>query len=203
VGGDCVHIVDDDDDVLRTLAYAIASGGYASRVYVTAEQLLQALPTLAPGCIVTDVRMPGMSGLDLVRRLRSEAIDQPVIVMSGQADIALAVEAMKGGAVDFLQKPFRAAALLEAVRAAIENNQPKQAKSAEVVAFEQLVGTLTPRQRDVLEGIVDGTLNKTKAHDLGISVRTLEGYRAEVMAKTRVRNASDLVRLGTLARFYG
>ena len=203
MGGDCVHIVDDDDDVLRTLAYAIASGGYASRVYVTAEQLLQALPTLAPGCIVTDVRMPGMSGLDLVRRLRAEAIDQPVIVMSGQADIALAVEAMKGGAVDFLQKPFRAAALLEAVRAAIENNQPKQAKSAEVVAFEQLVGTLTPRQRDVLEGIVDGTLNKTKAHDLGISVRTLEGYRAEVMAKTRVRNASDLVRLGTLARFYG
>lgn len=195
----CVHIVDDDEQVRRTLSYAMASAGFATRVYETAEGLVAARATLAPGCIVTDVRMPGMDGVELVRRLQADAVPHPIVVMSGHADIDLAVEAMKAGAIDFLEKPFRPSKLVEAVRAAMARATPKPAARPEASRYRQLVAGLSPRQQDVLNGILQGKLNKTIAYELGLSVRTVEGYRAELMARTGAGNLTELVRLAVLA----
>jgi two-component system response regulator FixJ len=195
----CVHIVDDDQTIRRQLAFFVADAGYATRLYESAEAFLEAAPRSAPGCVVTDLRMPGMSGVQLVKALREAGVEHPVIVISGHADVLLAVEAMKAGAVDFLQKPFRTAALVDAIRLALERDAAHAPMAEAVAAFRAAVSTLSPRQREVLIGIVAGKLNKTVAHELGISVRTLEGYRAEVLARTQVRNSSELVKLGALS----
>jgi len=199
----CIHIIDDDSTVRKALSYFVGAAGFASRVYDSAEDFLAVAKRSAPGCIVTDVRMPGMTGLELVLRLKSEGVAQPVIVMSGHADILLAVEAMKAGAADFLQKPFKASELVEAVRGALDRDRPKAPIAPESAAFLKLVSTLSPRQRNAFDGILDGKLNKTTAHELGISVRTLEGYRAEVMAKTNASSSTELVRMAAMANLWG
>jgi two-component system response regulator FixJ len=181
----------------------VGAAGFASRLYESGEEFLKAAPRSTAGCIVTDVRMPGMTGLELVLRLKADGIAQPVIVMSGHADILLAVEAMKAGAADFLQKPFKASELVEAIRGALDRERPKAPLAAESVAFLKLVSTLSPRQRNAFDGILDGKLNKTTAHELGISVRTLEGYRAEVMAKTNAGSSTELVRMAAMANLWG
>lgn len=195
----CIHIVDDDEAVRRTLAYAVASAGFASRVYGSAEQLIATAAGLAPGCIVTDVRMPGLDGVTLVRRLRALAVPHPIIVISGQADIRLAVDAMKAGAAEFLEKPLRPAALIETVQEVMRTDAVQAGPQKEVARYRRMLSTLSRRQRDVLDGILEGKLNKTIAHELGISVRTVEGYRAEMMAKTQARNLSELIRMAVLA----
>jgi two-component system response regulator FixJ len=199
----CVHIIDDDSTVRKALSYFVGAAGFASRLYDSGEQFLAAAPRAAAGCIVTDVRMPGMTGLELVLRLKADGITQPVVVMSGHADILLAVEAMKAGAADFLQKPFKASELVEAVRGALDQERPKAPLPPESAAFLKLVSTLSPRQRNAFDGILDGKLNKTTAHELGISVRTLEGYRAEVMAKTNAGSTTELVRMAAMANLWG
>lgn len=194
----CVHIVDDDETVRKSLAYAVGSAGYATRIYESGERLLGGVARLAPGCIVTDVRMPGMDGVELVSRLKAEGAPHPILVMSGHADVALAVEAMKAGAVDFLEKPFRPSALVGAIAAAMA--KADRSAPPEAAAYRRLVETLSPRQREVLSGIVEGKLNKTIAHELGLSVRTVEGYRAEIMSKTQARNLTELIRMMVLAK---
>lgn len=193
-----VHVIDDDEGVRRTLAFVLASAGFAPRLFSSAEAFVaEGTPSSGPSCVLTDVRLPGMTGLELIRRLRDAGSSCPVIAMSGVGDIDTAVEAMKLGAVDFLQKPLRPNQTVAAVRAAIATEVRVARRAAG--PHRKSLDLLSPRQRDVLDGILAGKLNKTMAHELGISVRTVEGYRAEVMAKTRAESLSELIRMAVLA----
>jgi len=195
-----VHVIDDDEGVRRTLAYVLASAGFAARLFPTAEAFVsEPAPPCQAACVLTDVRLPGMTGLALVKRLNEEGAGYPVIVMSGVGDIDMAVAAMKLGAADFLQKPLRPAATVAAVHDAIEREGRKAREGSHAVKYRRTLARLSPRQRDVLDGILDGKLNKTIAHELGISVRTVEGYRAEIMAKTQAETLSQLIRIAVLA----
>ena len=192
-----VHIVDDEPGVRTAIAAMLGPGGFATSEYDTADALLAALDTLQPGCIVTDVNLPGMNGIELVRHLKENGIEQPVIVISGQADIAMAVEAMKAGAIEFLEKPLHTEPLQNAVRAAllIEAAPP----SPDTERYVKIVQSLTRRQREVLSGVIEGLPNKLIAYRLGLSIRTVEGYRAAIMERTQAKSLSDLVRLGIKA----
>jgi len=194
-----IQVIDDDEGVRRTLAYVLGSAGFAPRLFPTAEAFLAEPTESPPACVLTDVRLPGMTGLELVKHLKDAGSDDPVIVMSAVGDIHMAVVAMKLGAADFLQKPLRSAATVAAVREAIERWERKPRQPPEAAAYRRTFAQLTPRQRDVLEGILAGKLNKTIAYDLGISVRTVEGYRAEIMARTKAESLSELVRMAMLA----
>lgn len=194
-----VCVIDDDDAMRDSLAFLFDTAGIAVRTFESAAAFLAVLPTENPTCIVTDIRMPEMTGTDLLRRLREQSNRVPVIVITGHGDIALAVEAMKLGAVDFIEKPFGDEVLLGAVRAAIE----RRGTSAEIDAERATVGarlaTLSAREREVLQGLISGYPNKTIAYDLGISPRTVEVYRANLMTKMQAKSLSDLVRMALLA----
>jgi two-component system response regulator FixJ len=196
-----VHVVDDDDAVRGSLSFLLEGAGFDAHAYATPGEALEALngqADLGPGCIVTDIRMPQMNGLELVRRLRTAGVQLPVIVITGHGDLPLAIEAMRAGVVDFLEKPFDDEALLESVRRAVAAHAEAHRRDAERQRFETLIAALSPREREVLTGIVAGKLNKVIAHELGISPRTAEVYRAHLMAKTGARTLSDLVRIGLL-----
>jgi two-component system response regulator FixJ len=195
--GGNVHIVDDDPGVRQTLATMLGGAGFATHEYATASELLAAPDALADGVIVTDVNMPGMSGLELMHQLKDLGINQPVVVISGEADIAMAVEAMKAGAVDFLEKPLHSEPLRNAVRAAME--QRLKPSSPEAERYQKIVLSLTRRQRQVLEGLIEGLPNKLIAHRLDLSIRTVEGYRAAIMERTQAKSLSELVRLAITA----
>jgi two-component system response regulator FixJ len=154
-------------------------------------------------CVITDVRMPEMSGLELLRRLREMKIVVPVIVITGHADVPLAVEAMKFGAIDFLEKPFDDEVLLASVRAALERQQGETKRHAERSDIESRIAALSNRERDVLIGLVAGRANKQIAYDLGISPRTVEIYRANLMDKMQAGSLSDLVRMALIAGILG
>ncbi len=192
-----VHIVDDEPGVRDTIAAMLQTGGFTTSKYATADALLEDLGRLEPGCIITDVNMPGMNGLELIRHLRASESQHPVIVISGQADIPMAVEAMKAGAAEFLEKPLHTEPLHEAVRAALllGSNAP----SPDTERYVQIVQSLTRRQREVLAGVVEGLPNKLIAYRLGLSIRTVEGYRAAIMERTQAKSLSELVRLGIKA----
>lgn len=193
-----VHIVDDDQAVRDSLSFMLGSAGLSARTYEGALQLLDRIDELERGVIITDVRMPGMTGLELVARLGERNVSHPIIVLTGHADVAMAVEAMKAGVVDFIEKPFDDAALLAAVelgRQRLEGAAGRQAEQEEVRAR---ITQLTPRERDVFEAIAAGESNKSAAQKLGISPRTVEIYRANVMEKMRARTLSDLVRMALL-----
>ena len=198
---DTIHVIDDDEAVRGSLAFLLDGAGFVARTYATPAEVLEAAAAAAldPGCIVTDIRMPQMNGLELVRRLREAGVDLPVIVITGHGDLPMAIEAMRAGVVDFLEKPFDDEALLAAVRRAIASHAAAHRHDAERKRFAALVAALSPREREVLGGIVAGKLNKVIAHELGISPRTAEVYRAHLMAKTGARTLSDLVRIGLLA----
>jgi two-component system response regulator FixJ len=153
----------------------------------------------APACVISDIRMPGMSGIELVRKLKSSGKPWPVILITGHGDVALAVEAMKVGAADFIEKPFDDAALLGAIRAALETRPAAPGDSHAKSEAEARLAELSPRERDVLRGLVAGKINKVIAHDLGISPRTVEVYRANLMAKTGARGMSELMRIALAA----
>ncbi len=162
---------------------------------------LDALPEVAPGCVITDVRMPDVSGLELLRRLRQLEVGLPVIVITGHGDVPLAVEAMKLGAVEFLEKPFDDDVLLAAVRSALNRFERDARREAEQAEIHQRLDGLSVRERQVLGGLVAGQPNKVIAFDLGISPRTVEIYRANVMTKMRASSLSDLVRMALMAGF--
>lgn len=197
-----VHVIDDDEAMRESLSFLLDTAGIATRTYESAVAFLQqAEDGLAPGCIVTDVRMPEMNGLELVRRLKERAIPHPVIVITGHGDVPLAVEAMKAGVVDFLEKPFDDEHLLQAVRSALDAREREDQQQAEKRRFETMLEGLSPREQEVLRGVIDGKPNKVIAYDLGISPRTVEVYRANVMTKTGASGLSELVRMALLAGF--
>lgn len=190
-----VHIIDDDAAVRDSLAFLLGTAAIESRVHESAVDFLQVFRAADAGCIVTDMRMPGMDGLELLRKLREMKNPVPVIVVTGHGDISLAVEAMKAGAADFLEKPFDQDMVLSSVRAALARRGQDQDRVAEQTAWAERLALLSPREKQVLEGLVAGLPNKAIAHDLGISARTVEVYRANVMTKMEANSLSELVRM--------
>ena len=198
-----VHVIDDDEAMRQSLAFLFRTARIQAETYESASAFLSALPQIKVGCVVTDVRMPGLSGLDLLRRLRELNIGVPVIVMTGHGDVPLAVEAMKSGAADFLEKPFDDEALLGAVRSALSKNATDHERQAQKSVIKDRLASLSSRERDVLEGLVAGNPNKTIAYDLGISPRTVEIYRANVMTKMQAGSLSELVRMAIVGDILG
>jgi len=198
-----VHIVDDDEAVRQLLAFLLSAAGIPVRLYDSATAFLNVVPEIQAGCLITDVRMPDMTGIELLRRLRTKLIDLPAIVITGHGDIALAVESMKAGAVDFIEKPFEEEAILGAVRSVAERAGRKGRQSEEGAALTAKLASLSERERQVLEGLVAGNANKTIAYDLGISPRTVEVYRANLMTKMQAKSLSELIRMAMLAQLPG
>jgi two-component system response regulator FixJ len=194
-----VHVIDDDEAVRRSLDFLLQSARFKTQTYETALAFLNALPDIPSGCIVTDVKMPEMSGVELLRHLRKKNLRMPVIIITGHADVPMAVDAMKSGASDFLEKPFDDEVLLSAVRAALASAENVKEREKEKTELQRRFETLSKREREVLEGLVAGKPNKTIAYDLGISPRTVEIYRANVMTKMRAVSLSELVRMTMIA----
>ena len=194
-----VHVIDDDEAMRESLSFLLETAHFEVRVYDSALRFLEALPQAEPGCIITDVRMPGMSGLDLLRQLANLGSTFAVIVITGHGDIPLAVEAMKLGAVDFLEKPFDDNTLIGAVRSALSRRERDLKRDSEKLEIHGRIAALSNRERQVLEGLVAGHANKTIAFDLGISPRTVEIYRANLMTKMHASSLSDLVRMTLMA----
>ena len=193
-----VHVIDDDDGVREALAFLLDVNGMAAALYASADAFLQALP-VAPGCVLTDVRMPGMTGLELVRELKSRDVALPVVVMTGHGDVPLAVEAMKAGVRDFIEKPFDDEHLISCLRDALQAAHASDAPDLAQQRARERLADLSARERDVLAGVVDGKMNKQIAFDLDISPRTVEIYRANLMTKTGARNVAELMRIALAA----
>ncbi len=198
-----VHVIDDDEAIRQSLAFLLQAAKLEVKTYSTAMAFLDALPDAASGCVITDVRMPGMSGVDLLRRLKELKIGVPVIVITGHGDVALAVEAMKVGAVDFLEKPFDDDVLLASVQSALKRQDGETKRHTERLEIEGRLAGLSNRERDVLGGLVAGRANKQIAFDLGISPRTVEIYRANLMNKMKAGSLSDLVRMALIVGIVG
>ena len=194
-----IYLVDDDDAVRRSAGFMLKTSGFAVEPFSSGVEFLKCVDGLAPGCILLDVRMPGMDGLEVQRVLGERGITFPVIVLTGHGDVNVAVAAMKAGALDFIEKPFEKAVLLSALEegfAQIERSDRSKARAAEAVLR---LNVLTTREHEVLEGLVRGFPNKTIAYDLGISARTVEIHRANLMTKLNVRSLSEALRIAFAA----
>jgi two-component system response regulator FixJ len=189
-----IHVVEDDLPMRESLLELLNDAGYAVRAYARAEELLARGDDLEPGCIVSDVRMPGIDGLTLLKRLRSAGAALPLMLITGHGDVTMAVAAMKMGAVDFLEKPFEADVLLAAIEAALRRRM-SEIGAADVEIARRALQTLTSRETEVFEGLVTGKSNKEIAIALGISPRTVEFHRAHIMEKTSAKGLADLVRV--------
>jgi two-component system response regulator FixJ len=197
--GKKVYVIDDDPAMRDSLDFLLGSAGFSVHVFDSAQVFLDELAKLEPGCVVTDVRMPGIDGIELLRRMHSGARKLPVIIMTGHGDMRLAVEAMKLGALDFLEKPFEDDRLIGMIESALseqQNGSKSEALSADLAAR---VASLTQRERQVMQGLVTGQSNKTIAREYDISPRTVEVYRANVMTKMQAGNLSELVRFAIRA----
>ena len=190
-----VHVIDDDEALRDSLRMFLANEGLEVRTYASADAFLVALEPAQTGCVVTDVRMPGMSGMELLAKIAELKVALPVIVITGHADVPLAVEAMKKGAVDFLEKPFEGDVLIEAVRRALEVGRDSLENASTVQEAQVRLATLTARETEVLDRLVRGQPNKVIAFEMGISPRTVEVHRANVMKKTQAGSLSELVRM--------
>ena len=194
-----VHVIDDDEAARDSLSFLIDCAGIRVRAYESAIAFLEAVPTMEHGCIVTDVRMPEMSGVELIARLKALGVPDPVIVITGHADVPMAIQAMKAGVADFLEKPFSDEAILDAIRSALARHNDQSEATAERERIRERLATLSRREREVLDGLVQGHANKVIAYDLAISARTVEVYRANVMTKMHASSLSELVRIVTIA----
>ena len=195
-----VFLIDDDDGVRRSLDALLRSNGLKTAAFASARDFLAQFDPDAAGCLVTDVRLPGMSGIELLQKLRMQNCHMPVIVITGHGDVPLAVEAMKGGAVDFIEKPFRDHVLLTAVRRALKlADEDHEQRIATREIWTRLM-TLTPREHQVLDMVVAGKANKVIAIDLDLSIKTVEFHRAHVMEKMGVDSLAELVQAVLLAR---
>ena len=195
-----VHVIDDDDAARDSLQFLIDCAGLKVRTYESAVEFLKTVPDMEHGCIVTDVRMPDMSGIELLGRLKAQDVRDPVIVITGHADVPMAIQAMKEGVADFIEKPFSDDTILTAIQAALARHSDRSRANEERALVNERMALLSPREREVLEGLVEGHANKVIAFDLDISARTVEVYRANVMSKMHARSLSELVRMVTLAR---
>jgi two-component system response regulator FixJ len=198
--GALVHLIDDDEDVRRALAFLLGTAGLAVKVYETAAGFLSGFKTGAHDVILSDVRMPEMDGLELLRRLKDRKSACPVIIMTGHADVSMAVEAMKLGAVDFIEKPFADETVISAIEAALTRGKSESRVSIDDASARRLE-SLSDREKDVLRGLLAGHPNKTIAYDLGLSPRTVEVHRANLMTKTGASSLSELVRMALLAGY--
>ncbi len=196
-----VHIVDDEDSVRKSLAFMLTMNGFATRIHESASSFLQFAPSIHNGVLVTDLRMPDMSGLELIRALRDIKARVNAIVISGHGDVPLAVEAMKSGATDFIEKPFEDVVMMDAIRraAALLTEQPSS--TANLADVHTCLGNLSDRERQVLSAVVSGQPNKVIAHELQISPRTVEVHRANVMTKMKAKSLPELVRMTLAAGF--
>jgi two-component system response regulator FixJ len=195
----CVYIVDDDEAVRDSLAVLLESRTYAVRSFASAPEFLAVASSLEVGCLIVDIRMPEMDGLELQRRLRECGFDFPMIVITGHGEVPLAVRAMRAGAVDFIEKPFTSEAILNSLDMALARLAEPREQDPTAVAAASKLALLSPREREVLEGLLAGLPNKTIAYDLAISPRTVEIHRARVMDKMGARSLSELVRLALAA----
>jgi RNA polymerase sigma factor (sigma-70 family) len=190
-----IFIVDDDQEVRAAIELLMDSVGLAAEPYASAQDYLDRFDPARPGCLVLDVRMKGMSGLDLQERLAYEPLHPPIIVVTGHGDVPMAVRAVKNGAVDFIEKPFNDQALLDAVHRALEEDASQRGQASRLAELRERLQRLTPREREVLDQVVAGKRNKVIAADLNISQSTVEAHRARVMEKMEARSLSDLMRM--------
>jgi len=194
-----VYLVDDDDSVRRSVGFMLKTSGLKVESFTSGIELLKDVRKLEPGAILLDIRMPEMDGLEVQAALNERGVTFPVIVMTGHGDVDVAVRAMKGGAVDFIEKPFDKAVMLDALDEAFERIRRSGRQGGRREEAQRRINGLTPRERDVLEGLVIGYPNKTIGYDLGISARTVEIHRANLMKKLEVSNISDLLRIAFAA----
>jgi two-component system response regulator FixJ len=191
----CVYIVDDDEAVRDSLSALLESKGYAVTSFGSAPEFLETARLLPAGCLVVDIRMPAMDGLELQQRLIERSLGFPLIVITGHGDVTLAIRAMKAGAIDFIEKPFASEAILGSLAAAFARLSTPTAQDLAAGGATSKLNLLSPREREVLEGLLAGLPNKSIAYDLGISPRTVEIHRARVMDKMGARSLSELIRL--------
>ncbi len=194
-----VHIIDDDAAMRDSLMFLLDTAGFRAAASESAQAFLKTVPDATLGCIVTDIRMPDMTGLELIKALNAAGHDYPVIVITGHGDVPLAVEAMKAGVIDFIEKPFDDQVLLDAIGLAFNRRTEQPGSTPERKATQARLDGLSPREREVLGGVVAGKPNKTIAHELGISPRTVEVYRANLMTKMGAASLSELVRMALIA----
>jgi FixJ family two-component response regulator len=195
-----VHVVDDDDAVRDSLSLLLRTVGLCAKTYASADDFLAAFAPDEAGCLVADIRMPGLSGLELQQELIERHAEIPTIFITGHGDVPMAVHAMKAGAVDFIQKPFRDQDLLDRIHQALQIARRSHDERLETTSVQRKFDTLTPRENEVMEKVVAGCANKVIAIDLGVSQRTVELHRARVMQKMGVRSVADLVRLAERLR---
>jgi len=194
-----VYVIDDDEAMRDSLHFLLDTANYRVTLFETAVAFLDALPGLAFGCVVSDVRMPGLDGIELLKRMKADHSTFPIVIMTGHGDVPLAVEAMKLGAVDFLEKPFEDDRLVGMIETAIHRAEPAARSEALTQDIAARVATLSPRERQVMDGLIAGLSNKLIARDYDISPRTIEVYRANVMTKMQANSLSELVRLAMRA----
>ena len=194
-----VYVIDDDEALRDSLLFLLDSAGLTVTLFETAQQFLDTLPALSFGCVVSDVRMPGIDGIELLKRLKAAHSAFPIVVMTGHGDVPLAVEAMKLGAVDFLEKPFEDDRLIAMIETAIRQAEPAAKSEAVTQDVAARAASLSPRERQVMDGLIAGMSNKLIAREYDISPRTIEVYRANVMTKMQANSLSELVRLAMRA----
>ena len=194
-----VYVIDDDEAMRDSLNFLLESAGFGVTLFDNAQSFLDSLPALAFGCVVSDIRMPGLDGIELLKRMKAQSSPFPILIMTGHGDVPLAVEAMKFGAVNFLEKPFEDDRLTAMIESAIRQAEPAARNEAVLQDIAARVASLSPRERQVMEGLVAGLSNKLIARDYDISPRTIEVYRANVMTKMQAGSLSELVRLAMRA----
>ncbi|MHC4041981.1 response regulator FixJ [Bradyrhizobium sp. 23AC] len=194
-----IYVIDDDAAMRDSLNFLLDSAGFGVTLFDNAQSFLDALPGLAFGCVVSDVRMPGLDGIELLKRMKAQQSPFPILIMTGHGDVPLAVEAMKLGAVDFLEKPFEDDRLTTMIETAIRQAEPAAKSEAVTQDIAARVASLSPRERQVMEGLIAGLSNKLIAREYDISPRTIEVYRANVMTKMQANSLSELVRLAMRA----
>jgi len=196
-----IHVIDDDEAIRRSASFMLKTSGFKVETWKSGTEFLKDVRHVEHGCILLDVRMPDMDGLEVQQALNERGITMPVIVLTGHGDISISVRAMKAGAVDFIEKPFDKAVLLDAIAAAFERIDRADSIAGRAAAAAVMVGALTAREREVLDGLAEGLPNKTIAYDLGISPRTVEVHRANIMSKLQARSLSDALRIAFAAGF--
>ena len=199
-GSPVVYVIDDDDSARHSLEFLLDVAGMRVESFASADAFLDAAPPIENACVVTDVRMPGTSGVELAQILKSREPAVPVIVITGHADVPLAIQAMKAGAADFIEKPYDDRDMLAAIRRSLAKNAEDAENVRERREINERLALLSKREREVVDGLVAGKANKVIAHDLDISPRTVEVYRANAMMKMHAKTLSDLVRMSTIAR---